>query len=102
MQSKVFFFLGSILLCFYQFTYCMYTAEQRRNNAHRVAVFYACDLGNEFSAGHTSLEDRRRLREQLMDEDDNPFSRDAVSQQSFAQLIRHMALRHQQGRSLLN
>lgn len=52
-----------------------------------VDVFFVRDITNDFHAGQTSPEDRKRLRENIMADADNPFGYNEVNQRSLAQLL---------------
>lgn len=69
--------------------------EPTKTNARKlVEVFFVRDIQNDFAAGQTNREDRKRMRENIMNDEECPFRKDQVNQRSMGQLLYQKAKRY--------
>lgn len=61
--------------------------ETKEKARKLVEVFFAGDISNDFHAGQRSSDDRKRLRECIMSDVDNPYRPHEVNQRSLAQRL---------------
>lgn len=62
--------------------------DQAKEKARKlVEIVFERDISNDFHAGETSSHDRKRLRENLMTDTENPYRYDEVNQRSLAQRL---------------
>lgn len=67
--------------------------ESKENARRLVDVLFVRHIANDFYAGERSPEDRKRLRNDIMNDEENPYRYDQVNQRSFAQLLAWKARR---------
>lgn len=78
--------IGMVCLSFFEQTSCV-SFESKDNARKLVEVLFVKDITNDFHAGERSSQDRKRLREMIMNDEENPYRADEVNQRSLGQLL---------------
>lgn len=69
--------------------------DQTKTNARKlVQVFFVRDIQNDFASGQISRKDRKRMREDIMHDQDCPYRIDEVNQRSMSLLLYYQAKRY--------